>query len=195
MLLTHPNGFSVLIFVTLHAGWLMIRGERALAGRFALFVALTVLFGVYLFPYFYAELNQSATAFTCFGWTAAEHVRGVFAFLLQWLNVPLSWSRLAAVKPMYFVGLRPSYGETAPVLVAARAAAGVVLLPGLVTLFLRAPPAVRVLTLVYCLPILLGPSQNRYYLPIYPLFFFYGVTAYEAAWRWCRSLCRVRVKP
>jgi hypothetical protein len=195
MLLTHPNGFSVLVFIALHTSWSMIRDRRAHAGRFALIVALLVLFGVYLFPYFYYEMSQSSTAFVYFGWTSAEHLRGVFAFLPPWLDLPISWLRLAAAKLMYFVGLRPSYGETATVLVVARAAAGVILLPGLVTLFLRAPPAVRVLTAIYCLPILLGPSQDRYYLPVYPLFFFYGVMAYEAAWRWRGSLRRVRTQP
>ena len=35
---------------------------------------------------------------------------------------------------------------------------------------------------LFCLPFFLGPSQDRYYLPIYPLLFLHGIRLYDHAW-------------
>jgi hypothetical protein len=59
----------------------------------------------------------------------------------------------------------------------------VILLPGLFYLFWAGRRGEMALVGLYCLPILLGPTQDRYYLPIYPILFLYGVMAYQAAWR------------
>jgi hypothetical protein len=58
-----------------------------------------------------------------------------------------------------------------------------ILLPGFLYLFRVGRWGEMALIALYCLPILLGPAQDRYYLPIYPILFLYGVMAYQAAWR------------
>jgi len=84
---------------------------------------------------------------------------------------------------LYFAGLRPSYGQTLPLLVVARAVVGVILLPGLLFLLVRGRTRDSILVILFSLPVFIGPTQDRYYLPILPILFYYGVLAYSAAWR------------
>jgi hypothetical protein len=183
MLLLRPNGFSVLLFVALHAGWSMVQ-SRAIETRQAILVTgLLLVFGFYLYPYFLNEMQKAGGVLSYFGHTPSEYLNGIFPTLPVWVDRPISWMALAAAKLTYFVGLRPSYGVTDTLLVLARGGAGIILLPGLLYLFWKGRRREMALIGLYCLPILLGPAQDRYYLPIYPILFLYGVMAYQAAWR------------
>ena len=64
-----------------------------------------------------------------------------------------------------------------------RAAAGFVLLPGLVLLLAAAPWRIRALVALYCLPFVLGPAQDRYYIAIFPVLYLYGAQAWTAVLR------------
>jgi len=183
MLMLRPNGFSVLIFVAVHAGWMMIRDRNFEIRRLALVLSLLVIFGLYLYPYFLMEMQKAGGVLAYFGYTPEQYIGGVFPALPIWIDLPISWVSLVAAKLAYFVGLRPSYGETDTLMVVARGGAGLILLPGLLYLFWVGSRGQMALIGLYCLPILLGPAQDRYYLPIYPILFLYGVLAYQAAWR------------
>ena len=183
MLLLRPNGFSVLLFVALHAGWSMFQSRAVDSRRAVLVTVLLLVFGLYLYPYFLNEMQKAGGVLSYFGYTPSAYINGIYPALPGWIDLPLSWVALAAAKLIYFVGLRPSYGVTDTFLVLARGGAGLILLPGLFYLFWAGRRGEMALIALYCLPILLGPAQDRYYLPIYPILFLYGVMAYQAAWR------------
>ena len=183
MLLLRPNGFSVLLFVALHAAWSMVQSRSFYTRRAILVTALLVVFGLYLYPYFLNEMQKAGGVLSYFGYTPSEYINGIYPALPGWIDQPVSWVALAAAKLIYFVGLRPSYGVTDTLMVLARGAAGLILLPGLFYLFWAGRRGEMALITLYCLPILLGPAQDRYYLPIYPILFLYGVMAFQAAWR------------
>ena len=182
MLLLHPNGFSLLLFVCAHAGWSMIQNRHFEIRRATLVGILLLVFGVYLYPYFFNEMQKAGGVLSYFGYTPSEYISGIFPGLPGWLDRPISWVALAAVKLTYFAGLRPSYGVTNTLMVLARSGAGLILLPGFLYLFWAGHRGKMALIALYCLPILLGPAQDRYYLPIYPILYMYGVMAYQAAW-------------
>jgi hypothetical protein len=183
MLLLRPNSFSVLMFVALHAGWAMVQSRAFDIRRGILVTALLLVFGLYLYPYFLNEMQKAGSVLSYFGFTPFEYINGIYPALPGWIDRPLSWGALVGAKLVYFVGLRPSYGFTNTLLVLARGGAGVILLPGIFYLFWAGRRGEMALIGLYCLPIVLGPAQDRYYLPIYPILFLYGVMAYQAAWR------------
>ena len=183
MLLTRPNGYSLLLFVVLDQGWRCFRQSRAGSAPFYGAVALTVLFGLYLYPYFITELRKTAGTHVFFTIPIGTYLAGLFGILPRWLDIFLSLLSLAGAKVMYFVGLRPSYGGTPDLLVLMRALPGVVLLPGLVWGLIAVDWRKRVFLLFFFLPIFLGPTQDRYNLPVFPLLFGYGVLTYLWIWR------------
>ncbi|MDA1131678.1 MAG: hypothetical protein O2905_00435 [Proteobacteria bacterium] len=186
--LTRPNGYSSLVFVSLHVLWTAFQHRRIEVGRAALAAFLLIVFALFLYPYFLSEMRKAGSILSYFGHTPADYVAGIYPLLPRWLDLPMSWGSLVVAKLMYFTGLRPSYGVTAPAMVLARAAAGLVLLPGLVFLLVRAPLRDKALIVLFALPILIGPSQERYYLPIYPILFLYGAWFYRAAWTRLRTI-------
>jgi hypothetical protein len=183
MLATRPNSFSVLAFVSLDTSWRVVRGNRVSATRAVAVLVLLIAGSLYLYPYFVAEMSKAGTSLAYFGHVPRDYLDGIFPTLPHVLDVALSWAALAGAKVLYLTGLRPSYGATDPMLVLARAAAGVILLPGVVVLFLAAPTRVRVLVALYCAPLLVGPSQDRYYLAVYPLWFLYGARFWDSIGR------------
>lgn len=195
MVLTRPNSFSVLLFIAADTAWSFYRTRRIEWQRMVVSMVLVLLGGLFLYPYFVLEMSKAAHSLEYFGHTPNEYLRGLsIPGLPQWIGTPLSWMALFCAKLLYFTGLRPSYGQTAEILVLARGAPGLVLLPGLVMLLFAAPGRQRVLVILYFLPFLLGPSQDRYYLAIYPLFFLYGARFWNGAWvivvKWARNSFR-----
>ena len=181
MVATRPNSFSVLLFVAAQTAWSVVaRPQRMHLLRLVGIGILLIASALYLYPYFLAEMGKAGTALTYFGRTPNEYLSGLFPFVPAFLDVPASALVLLGAKAIYFVGLRPSYGVTEPLLVLARATPGLVLLPGFVYLFFKASRSLRLLVALYCLPFLVGPAQDRYYLPIYPVLFLYGARAYDA---------------
>ena len=189
MVLTRPNSFAILLFVALDAA-LSFHWDGRIEWRRALgCFALLLLGGVFLYPYFVAELGKAAHALQYFGYSPYQYLAGLDLPLVpHWLSVPLSWAALLVAKLLYFTGLRPSYGVTADLLVALRALPGILLLPGLLLLLVRAPFRIRLMVALYCLPFIVGPAQDRYYIAIFPLFFLYGVQFWNAGFGWaCRQ--------
>ena len=118
-----------------------------------------------------------------FGHGAGEYVEGFFHQLPTWLDRGISILLLVGAKILNLVGLRPAYGDTLFPLVLIRAAAGLVLLPGLFHLFLFAGWRERMFAGIFLLPIIFGPTQDRYNLPIFPILFLHGAMVYTYAWR------------
>ncbi len=161
----------------------MIQSRRIDVRRSVLVLALLVVFGLYLYPYFLTEMQKAGGVLSYFGYTPSEYVSGILPGFPGWIDRPLSWAALVGAKLVYFVGLRPSDGVTDTLFVIARGGAGVILLPGILYLFWAGRRREMVLIALYCLPILLGPAQDKYYLPIYPILFLYGVRFYDGVWR------------
>jgi len=181
--LTRPNGYSLLLFVMAELCWLYLVGRRvsllALIGM-GLFL---IVFSLYLYPYFITELRKSYVDIVYFGHGAGEYVEGFFHQLPTWLDRGISILLLVGAKILNLVGLRPAYGDTLFPLVLIRAAAGLVLLPGLFHLFLFAGWRERMFAGIFLLPIIFGPTQDRYNLPIFPILFLHGAMVYTYAWR------------
>ena len=182
MALTRPNAVSVSLFVAIDICVDLWRERRFAPARIAGAATAAILPSLFWFPDFLYELSLAGSTLTYFGHTPAHYFQGVFTALPRWLDLPLSWLCLVAAKAAYFTGLRPSYGVTPFALVAARGAAGLVLLPGLLYVLVRGAWRDRVLIGVYVLPVLLLASQDRYDLPILPILFLYGHAAIRA-WR------------
>jgi len=190
-LLTRPNGLSLLVFVFIDmiARHLLYNRHNYLSLLGV--VVLIILFSLYLYPYFITELRKSLVDTQYFGIRSSEYISGLIDILPAWLDLLVSWAAFAGAKLLYFVGLRPSYGETATALVFIRAAAGVVLLPGLIHIVFAMPRRQKLFVALFCLPIFLGPTQDRYNLPILPLLFLHGALAYQVLYKQWGGLWRV----
>ena len=174
ILLTRPNGYSVLIFVIIDLAWRNIRVQRD--GKWIVMTVslLILVFGLYLYPYFITEMRKTLVDHLFFGIRVTEYSAGLFPDLPTLIDKATSLSLLVGAKVLYLVGLRPSYGETSDLLVIFRALPGLILLPGLFYVFIRGSVSERLFILMFIFPIMLGPSQDRYNLPIYPLLYYYG---------------------
>jgi hypothetical protein len=192
ILLTRPNGYSILLFVLIDISWRHLRERRISAIAVTGIVVTTVLFGLYLYPYFITEMRKSAVDHVFFSYPSSAYFSGLFPALPGWIDHGLSWLALAVARILYFVGLRPSYGATPDMLVLARALPGLVLLPGLLWGLCRAGRRQSLFIALFCLPVLLGPSQDRYNLPVFPLLFFFGTQAYRTGWAHVRRMVEIR---
>lgn len=175
-----PNVLSVLIFVCLDLTRRLVaapaRRELVLLG---LSTALLTVAALFYLPYFYGIFLREGPPLDYFGVPPSSYANGLFADLPHALDQVLSWLIYLGAKTLYFVGLRPSYGDVPLPLVLVRAAPGLILLPGLVWIFVKGSGAMRLLVLLFVVPVLLGPAQERYNLAIQPLLLFYGALAYE----------------
>ena len=178
ILLARPNGLAVLVFVLADVivRTLKTRGPVFALGTSAVLFAAVVASTYYYFPQFLTFVQTSA-GMTFFGVPAEVYVSGLFS---EW---PVVVDRVASVliligaKALYFVGLRPSYSDQPFLIVLVRAAPGLILLPGLIIAVVRGSGRMRMLLLIFCLPILIGASQDRYNLPIQPILFCFGAMA------------------
>ena len=190
MLITRPNAFSVLAFVAGDAMWTFVRDRRLPPLRGAAVLFLWVFGTLYFYPYFLNEMTKAGNTLRYFGYTPFEYFAGIYESLPRALDLVASWIALIGAKALYIVGLRPSYGVTSTPFVLLRAAAGIVLLPGLIMLFVWAPGRIRLLVALYILPVVLGPTQDRYYLPLYPIWFLYGAMFWNRAFEAGRRAVR-----
>ena len=167
--LLRPHGVSMFLFLGLYEAFLspgrtqqqkvILAGVLAVAG-----IAMMFIFGGYFLWYV-----QTSSQLDYYGYTAADFLAGIYPGLPGWIDQPLSWLSLLGAKFLYLAGLRPGYGGTASTLVLIRAAAGIVLLPGLLYGFFRAPWAYRFLLAAFFAPVLFGSAQDRYVMPVAPL--------------------------
>ena len=182
LLLTRPNGVSLLIFVVIDQ--LLLKRHLSSSHRNWLIGASLVVaapFVVFYFPYLFAYVSGSLYL-PIFGIPTQQYLGGVFDDLPLWLNLLLSWLSLFGGKLLYLVGLRPSYADTSLPVVLARAAPGLIFLPGIIHIFVVGDRAHRLLTALFLLPIFLGTAQDRYILPIQPLLFLHGTMVYTGLW-------------
>jgi hypothetical protein len=180
IVLTRPNGYSVMLFVMLD---LLLRfSGRRRAMVLAATSLLALAFALYLYPYFIVQMKATGQV-TFFGIPQGEFYDGIFGLLPQALDLVLSWLALLGAKAMYFVGLRPSYGGMEWHWVALRSAAAIVFLPGLLYLLVAGDRTDRLFVFTFALPILMAQTQDRYNLPIQGILFYYGVLALGLPWR------------
>ena len=187
MLLTRPESYAVLIFVSLNIILLSIKNRSIKLKEVIPIILLLLTFGLFLLPYFMGEVRKAGDALMYFGYTPSEYLSGLFDILPFWIDKPSSWIALIGSKILYFVGIRPSFGSTEIELVLARSLAGLILLPGIFQFAVYAPIKEKIFFGLYLFPILLGPSQDRYYLAIYPIFFLYGTHAYNLSWNFIKN--------
>ncbi len=182
--LTRGNGPILLIFLLLDR--LRVGSLRRRADWPPLLVASGVLglAGLYYLPEFtaFAGLGELDHRFDIayFGISTNVFTAGLFPALPGPLDRAISIALLGGAKVLYFVGLRPSYWDIPLAFLVARAAAGLVLLPGLLYAAVRGETRHKLLILLYLVPIALGTSLDRYNLAIFPLLFYYGVLAFYA---------------
>ena len=131
-----PSVLSVLVFVCLDLTRRLVaapaRRELVLLG---LSTALLTVAALFYFPYFYGIFLREGPPLDYFGVPPSGYANGLFADLPHALDQVLSWLFYLGAKALYFVGLRPSYGDVPLPLVLVRAAPGLILLPGLVWIF------------------------------------------------------------
>ncbi|MDA1101391.1 MAG: hypothetical protein O2967_20695 [Proteobacteria bacterium] len=193
--LLRPNSLSLLLFLSVDVLiWeVYLKGPGQARRRGLLFATLIaillVIFSLFYMPYFYWVVAVSARI-GYFGWLPEQYMTGLWPDFPTVLNRGLSSLALLAAKVLYLTGLRPSFGNTATPLVVLRILPGIIMLPGLLWLLLRANWRVRFFVVFFLAPILSGISQDRYVLPIQPVLFFYGVKAWGEIIKLCLRVRR-----
>lgn len=183
--LTRPNALSLVSFVLLHQAY-RLANKAARPAHVAVCAGLLLLLLFYYLPYVLATytIGASGTIYTYFGRPVTSFTDpGLFPDLPGLINRAASLCALAGAKTLYFVGLRPSYSQQGWLIVLIRSAPGLVLLPGLIRLFWRERGSERLLVAFFFVPMLFGPAQDRYNLPIQALLYYHGALAWTAAWR------------
>jgi len=177
MVLTRPNGISVLLFVLWDNFYLNKGFPLASSFRKRINIALFIMIfcmAILLMPYFLAFLI-SGNKLSFFNISSEEYIHGLFTSFPIGINQFISWVCLAGAKILYFVGLRPSYGDIPLMMLLIRAGIGLLLLPGIIYLIRWGDKRHKILFYLYFLPVFLGASQDRYNLPLQPLLYYYGV--------------------
>ena len=176
-----PNAVALALFLLIDAAWKA--GDRnaqrlILAGVSVIVLSAAAFYG----PYLYTFVVNSTNKPLYFGLGHADFSAGVFPGLPEALDRALSLVLLALAKVLALVGLRPSAGDTAALLVLLRAAPGLILLPGLLWGLLRADRSHRLLLALFIAPILAGATQDRYMLPVQPILFLFGCRWWADLW-------------
>jgi hypothetical protein len=189
--LLRPNALSLLLFLCIDVLiWEVALKEpgptrrRGLLFAALVTVMLTIL-AVFYLPYFYWVVAGNSANVAYFDSLPSEYFDGLWPDLPRMINIVLSWFALLAAKIFYLTGLRPSFGDTATPLIILRILPGLIMLPGLLWLLIRAEWRVRLFVVFFLGPILLGISQDRYILPLQPVLFFYGAKAWEEIIKFC----------
>ena len=182
MCLTKPNALPVLAFLLLDQYRLIASRQGGLLTKALLVgILLLILAAAVFYAGYFAAVMQSTLIFTFYDIPHGDYLTGLFPSLPAIIDMPLSWLTLFGAKLLHFVGLRPTWGYTSMEFVLMRAAPGLVLLPGLIWLILRGDRSVALLVVLFMIPPMVGPAQERYNLPIHPILFGYGAMAYMAA--------------
>lgn len=173
MILTRPNGMSVLLFVMMDRLFFNARGPhvwRTVGLAAAAFSGCAVVF----WPYF-AVVSHSTADVGLFGIKLSTYWSGLFPSWPMWLDRPLSLLALAGAKICYLFGIRPSYSGLPTWLVALRMLMGLGLAMGMMELLRNGSTRLRWLMGVFLAPVLAAWTQERLILPIIPILFFYFV--------------------
>jgi hypothetical protein len=170
MALLRPTALSILSFVIIDI-LAQKNTSKTLGIRLGVGAAIVCLFSLTLAYYFPHGVHVigTTTQLVYFGSTVGEYYGGLLPTLPDFLNKSGSLVLLIGAKALYFVGLRPSFGDTAIWIVLLRAAPGLVLLPGLAWGLTMLGWRMRLFLVLYLIPIIAGPAQDRYSLPIQPI--------------------------
>ena len=172
MVLTRANGFTIVAFVFLD--YLFIKNNIPKASL-AILVSLCLSIFIYydLYDHF-LQFIRSSLDLGYYGIPYNQYISGLNIFTLETADKVISWFLLVIAKILYYLGVRPSYGDTALSLVIIKSIFGLFFLIGLFGMFYYKAYRVLLLLLIFSLPVLMGASQDRYNLPIQPLLFYYG---------------------
>jgi len=173
LVLTRANGVTIAAFVFLD--YFFIKNNNISKAKLAALVTLCLSFFYYfdLHGYFLGVLRHSLD-FTYYGIPQNQYISGLNIFTLETADKVISWFLLVVAKILYFLGVKPSYGDTALSLVMIKSLFGLFFLVGLFGMFYYKAYRVLLLLLIFSLPVLMVASQDRYNLPIQPLLFYYG---------------------
>jgi hypothetical protein len=191
-LLTRATGVSLLAYVVLYITfmtWSQLKNQSIFV--FLAIGAVSITAATIFFPYL-LEVVHKSSEWPFFGIQQKIYMSGLFPELPTVINTTLSWAALIGAKLLYAIGLRPSYGETSWILVLIRSAPGLIFAPGIIYLFVAGKKSDRLLVAMVMLPILIGPAQDRYTLPIQPLLFLYAWKAWQQVRIRFKNIIRVR---
>lgn len=176
-----PNGLALFIFIITSV---IFFSNFNLKLRFIVFVASGILFVVFwgIFDDYLLHFINSSSKFKIFGHFEYEYYSGIFEFLPELINKFISIICLFCAKILYLCGFRPSYGDTNVFFVFLRASASLILIPGFIRCVMTVNNSERLFLFWFLLPIILGAAQERYILPIMPVFFIHGVKVYSMIW-------------
>jgi len=182
MVLLRPTALSILAFVFIDL-CLLQKSPIAVRTRLAMCFAVLGLLALTLAFYLPHGVHviDGTSGMLYFGVFISDYQNGLFPGLPVWLDKSTSLLLLISAKVLYFVGLRPSFGGTETWLVLLRAAPGLLLLPGLIWGLFMADWRMRLFLLLFLSPIIAGPAQDRYSLPIQPILLYYCACAYSRA--------------
>jgi hypothetical protein len=142
---------------------------------------ITAAMWVYYLPYYCVHAgNGDRTPY--WGLLPSQYHAGLFPQWPLWLNISASELALAGSKLLHAVGLRPSYADLNPWLTLARAAPGLIFLPGLIYGVFKGRAHEQIFVVCVMLPIFVAASQERYLLAITPILLWWGVQAYGRIW-------------
>jgi hypothetical protein len=171
--LTRPTGVSLVAFLAIDQLLLSGSSNRQRATWIgAGFAILSIPLIMVIFPYFLSVLEGS-NSWPFFGILQAHYLTGLHHEFPIWLDLTISWASLIGAKLFYTFGFRPSYGETELLLVILRTLPGIPFFVGFTYLLFKGRFTDKLLLLSVLIPILSGPAQDRYLLPVQPLLFFY----------------------
>jgi hypothetical protein len=137
---------------------------------------LALYMGVYYLPYFWLHKTNGLGTYY-WGIYPQEYRQGLFDQLPNVINLPVSWLLLGGAKVLHSVGLRPSYADLGWSLPLARALHCLLFLPGLVYGLFYRKRFDRIFLLFFLPPVYVAAAQERYLLPITPLFVWWGEQA------------------
>jgi len=179
-LMARPTGLSLVAFL----GFIFLI-DAWKANLKAVLIVSTILGTLSLplifiaLPYFFGVL-ESGNDWHYFNIGQKDYVAGLFSDLPRLLDLIISWTLLLGAKILYMFGLRPSYGDTHIALVLLRGAPGIVFLLGTIHLAIRGSFEEKILAAAVMAPIILGPAQDRYLLPLQPILYFHCWKIFEA---------------
>ena len=176
---TRVNGLSILVFCLL-----MLSSSKLISIKSKLLILIACVFFVFLFwDFFYSYLlnysKSSSVNNKIFGIYVLEYIEGIYDFFPKVINVALSILTLIFAKIIYLSGLRPSFSDANLFFVFLRASSAFLILPRIIRCFIIGKKSEKLFILCFLLPILMGTAQERYILPILPIFYFHSSIFYS----------------
>ncbi|PPR79535.1 MAG: hypothetical protein CFH01_00366 [Alphaproteobacteria bacterium MarineAlpha2_Bin1] len=182
-ILLKPNGISLFIFSSYFILFNYSFNRILLVFIIFTFIILSIGFIYFYGNYLISYILSSNEHRTFFGYYQKEYFIGIYDFLPKIVDQLFSIISLAIIKLIYFSGIRPTYGDTLNLFIIIRSSAGLIIFPGIIWLFIKANNNIRIFTIIFLIPIMLGLAQERYSIPIYPLLYYYGVLFYSNSFK------------